>query len=86
MWFKSETNLATTIGLLETVKQEIKRKLHGQEVSTRLEMSPKRKSVAKAHALFYNGLKEVGGNKVFLLKCVLTPFFVRVDLGASTSG
>ena len=28
-----------------------------------MEMSPKRKPLAKAHALFDKGLKEVGGNK-----------------------
>ena len=44
MQFKNETNLATIIGLPEIVKEEIKKgpyKLHGQEVSARLEMSPK---------------------------------------------
>ena len=29
----------------------------------RLEMSPKRKPLAKAHALFYKGPKEVGENE-----------------------
>ena len=38
-------------------------KLHGQEVSARLEVSPKRKPLAKAHALFDKGLKEVRGNE-----------------------
>ena len=37
--------------------------MHGQVVSARLEMSPKRKPLAKAHAMFLNGLKEVGGNE-----------------------
>ena len=51
VWFRSETNLATMIGLLETVENELKKipyKLHGQEVSARLEMSPKMKPLAKA--------------------------------------
>ena len=54
------------VGLLEFVKEEIKKvpyKLHWQEVSARLEMSQKRKPLAKARALFYNGLKEAGRNK-----------------------
>ena len=32
-------------------------------VSERLEISSKRKPLAKAHALFYEDLKEVGGKK-----------------------
>ena len=32
-------------------------------VSARLEMSPTRKPLAKAHASFHKGLKEVGGNE-----------------------
>ena len=32
-------------------------------VLERLEISPRRKPLAKAHALFYEDLKEVGGNK-----------------------
>ena len=34
-----------------------------QVVSARLELSPKRKPSAKAHALFYKGLEEVKGDK-----------------------
>ena len=37
--------------------------LHGQQISSRLEMGPKMKLLAKAHALFYKGLEEVGGNE-----------------------
>ena len=37
--------------------------MRGREVSSRLEMSPKRKPLAKAHALFYKGLKEVKGDE-----------------------
>ena len=50
MWFKSETNLATIIELLRVVIDELKKKpyeLKGQVVSARLEMSPKRKPLAK---------------------------------------
>ena len=49
MWFKNDTNLATTIGLLRIVKDELKKipyKLHDQEVSARLQMSPKKKPLA----------------------------------------
>ena len=66
MRFSNETNFATTVGVLDTIKQELQKapcKLHGQEVSSRLEMSPKRKPLAEAHALFYKGLKEVGGDE-----------------------
>ena len=38
-------------------------RLRGQVVSSRLEKSPRRKPLAKAHALFYKGLKEVGGDE-----------------------
>ena len=54
------------VGMLDTTKQELKKvpyKLHGQEVSSRLEMSPKRKPLARAHALFHKGLKEVKGDE-----------------------
>ena len=37
--------------------------LHGQQISSRLEMGLKRKLLAKAHALFNKGLEEVGGNE-----------------------
>ena len=53
------------IGILEIAENELEKvlyKLHGQRVSARMEMSPKRKPLAKAHDLFYKGLKEVGGN------------------------
>ena len=65
-WFKNETNLPTMVGMLDTIKQELKKvpyKLHGQEVPSRLEMSQMRKPLAKAHALFYEVLKEVGGDE-----------------------
>ena len=64
MWFSNETNLPTMIGLLDIIKTEVKKetyKPHGREVCYRLETSPKRKQLAKAHALFYKGLKEVKG-------------------------
>ena len=56
VWFKNETHLATTIGLLNVVKDELKKelyKIHDQEVSARLEMGPQKKPLVKAHALFY---------------------------------
>ena len=42
LWFKNETNMSTMIVILEIVKHELKKvlcKLHGQEVSVRLELS-----------------------------------------------
>ena len=52
--------------MLDIVQKELKNvpyKLHGQEISSRLEMSPKRKPLAKAHALFYKGIEAAGGNE-----------------------
>ena len=51
------------VRLLDIIKEEFKKELctlRGREVSSRLEMSPKRKPLAKAHALFLQGFKEVG--------------------------
>ena len=51
------------VGMLDIVKKELKKvpeRLHGQEISSRLEMSPKRKPSTKARAL---SLKAVGGNE-----------------------
>ena len=47
MWFNNETNVATMIGLLEILKRTQDHTLHGQVVSTRLEMSPIRKPIGK---------------------------------------
>ena len=50
MWFKSETNLATIIELRRVVIDELQKKpyeLEDQVVRARLEMSPKRKPLAK---------------------------------------
>ena len=66
MWFRNETNLPTMVGMLDIIKNELKKdpyKLHGQEIFSRLEICPKRKCLAKAHALFYKGLKKVGGDE-----------------------
>ena len=54
MWFKNDTNLATTTGLLKIVKDELKQmpyNLHEQEVSARLEMSLKKKHLEKGTCL-----------------------------------
>ena len=62
----NDTNLAIMIGLFEIVQNELKKiphKLLDQVVSARLEMSLKKKPLAKAHALFYKGLKAVGGSE-----------------------
>ena len=40
------------VGLVDIIKTELKKepkKLHGQEISSRLEKSPKRKPLARAH-------------------------------------
>ena len=66
MWFSNDTNLPTRVGLLGIIKTELKKepyKLRGREVSSRLELSPKRKPLAKAHALFCKGLKEMKGDE-----------------------
>ena len=66
VWFRNETNLPTMAGLLDVIKAKLRKepcKLHGQELSSRLEISLKRRFLARAHALFFKGLKEVGGNK-----------------------
>ena len=63
IWFRNETNLPTMVGT-HIVKKELKKehyKLHGHKISSRLEMCPKRKPLAKV--LFYKGLKAVGGNE-----------------------
>ena len=65
MWFSNETNLPTMVGLLDIMKEELKKepyRLRGQVISSRLEISPKKRSLVRARALFYKGLKEVGGN------------------------
>ena len=38
MWFKNETNLTTMVGKLDAELQKATYKLHGQEVSSRLEV------------------------------------------------
>ena len=56
----------TMVGMLDTIKQELKKepsRLRGQVVSSSLEKSSQRMPFAKAHALFYTGLKEVGGDE-----------------------
>ena len=66
MRFKNETNSLTMVGMLDTIKQQLKKEPHrlrGQMVLSTLEKSSERKQLASAHALFYKGLKEVGGDK-----------------------
>ena len=63
VWFRNETNLSTMVGMLDIIKKELKKEpctLHGQEISSRLEISPKRKPLARAHALFYKRCQEGG--------------------------
>ena len=52
MWFKNETNLVTMIDLLKVVREELRKvsyKIHGQNVTARLDVSPQKKPLAKAH-------------------------------------
>ena len=66
LWFSNEANLPTRIGLLDVMREELTNgpyKQKDQVVSSRLELSPRRKPLAKAHALFYKGLEEVKGDK-----------------------
>ena len=66
MWFKHDTNLVTMIDLLEIMKNELEKaayKIHGQNEKARLEVSPQRRPLAKAQALFFKGLKVVGGDE-----------------------
>ena len=70
MWFSNGTNLPMRVGLLDIIRTELKKgphELRGREVSSRLELSRKRKPLAKAHALFYKGLKEVKGDEAMAL-------------------
>ena len=58
--------MLTRIGLLDVMREELKKepyKQKGQVVSSRQELRPKRKPLAKAHALCYKGLEEVKGDK-----------------------
>ena len=66
VWFKHETSLVTMIGLRRIMKEELDKaayKIHGQNVMGRLEVSPQRRPLAKTQALFFKGLKEVGGGE-----------------------
>ena len=61
-----KTICQTMVKLLDILKTQLKKepyKLRGREVSAKLEMSPTRKPLAKAHALFYKGLKKVKGDE-----------------------
>ena len=57
------TNDGRDDGHRQKSTQEVSYELHGQEISSRLEMSPKRKPLTKAHALFYKGFKTVDGDE-----------------------
>ena len=82
-FFSNEANLPTRIGLLDVIRAELKKvpyKQKCQVVSSRLELSPKRKPLAKARALFYKGLEEVKGGKSkiqFVHGKIQISFFVR---------
>ena len=61
MWFKHETSLIMMIDFLKMMEEELDKA--GQPVSARLGVSPQRKLWAKAQAMFFKRLKEVGGNE-----------------------
>ena len=66
LWSSNEANLATRIGLLGIIRTELRKEpymLRERVVSSGLELSPKRKPLAKAHALFHKELKEVNGDE-----------------------
>ena len=88
MWFKQETSLVTMIGLRKIMKEELDEeayKIHGQNVKARLEVSPQRRPLTKTQALFFKGLKEVGGGesevRAFHGKRQIS-FFVGRDIAA----
>ena len=76
------------VGMLDAIKTELKKEpytLHGQEVSSRLEMSPKRKPLAKAHALFYKASRksaEMNLNSMFFMGKFWISFFVGGAMAA----
>ena len=76
------------IDLLEETKEELDKaanKINGQIVKARLELSPQRRPLAKAQAMFFKGLKEVGGDeskvRAFQRKLQIS-FFVGSDIAA----
>ena len=65
MWFKNETYLVTMIDLLKGMKEELGKaayKIHRKNVEARQKVSSQRKPLAKAHALFFEGLKGMKGD------------------------
>ena len=88
MWFKHDTNLVTMIDLLNIMKEELDKaayKIYGYNEKARLEVSLQRRPLAKAQALFFKGLKEVGGDesKVSAFSGNLQiSFFVGRDIAA----
>ena len=71
-WFKHETNLVTMIDLLKIMKEELEKtahKINGQNVKAMLEVSPQRRPLTKAGALFSQGLKEVGADESKVRAC-----------------
>ena len=66
LWFSNEANLLTRIGLLDVMREDLKKgpyKQKGQVVPSRLELSSKRKPLANSHALFCKGLEEMKGDE-----------------------
>ena len=80
--------MLTRIGLPDVTREELKQGLHkqkGQVFSSGLELRPKRKPSAKAHALFFEGLEEVKGtkSKIHVVYCkIQISFFVGSAIAA----
>ena len=89
LWFSNEANLPTRIGLLDVMREELTKgpyKQKDQVVSSRLELSPKRKPLAKAHAMFNKGLEEVTGDRSkihVVYGKIQTSFFVGSAMAAN---
>ena len=70
------------IDLLKGMKEELEKaayKIHGQNVKARPEVSPQRKPLAEAHALFFKGLKEMKGDESKERTFMETPNFLLRD-------
>ena len=66
MWFNHETSLIVMTDLLKRMKEELDKAacdINGQRVKARLEVSSHKRPLAQAQAMFFKGLKEVGGDE-----------------------
>ena len=66
MWFKHETNLIVMFDSFKKMKEKLDEAAHdinGQRVKAGLDVRPQRRPLAKAQAMSFKGLKEVGGDE-----------------------